>query len=75
MTVDLTGLGWRCPKCCAYHDPPECGHDQSKPCRYCTRPVGPLSTGGPDVCYRCEVVGVPPAIYMGWKPPRDFHND
>lgn len=66
-------LGWQCPNCQAFHAQPECDHDQSRPCRYCTLPVGALSTGGPDVCSRCEVVGVPPDIYMGLKPARNFH--
>ena len=68
-------LGWQCPKCQAFHAQPECGHDQSRPCRYCTLPVGALSTGGPDVCSRCEVAGVPPDIYMGLKPARNFHAE
>lgn len=62
-----------CPDCGAWHDGGRCGHDRKKQCRYCTRPVGDLSTGGPDVCSCCEVVGVPFDIFTGRKPPRDFH--
>ena len=43
-------------------------------CRYCTRPVLVLSTGGPDVCCLCEVHGVPPNVFMGMRKPWDFHT-
>lgn len=64
-----------CTKCGSYHPAPECNHDQARACRYCTRPVGWLSTGGPDVCAACEVHGVPPSIYMGRQKPYDFHAE
>lgn len=51
------------------------GFDPDRPCRYCTRPVRALSTGGPDVCSACEVHGVPPEIYAGRAPARDFHAE
>lgn len=62
-----------CPNCLAYHGGPPCGHDRQRPCRYCTNPVGALSTGGPDVCSRCEVYGVPPDVWTGRRAPWNFH--
>ena len=62
-----------CPDCVSWHEGGRCGHDQTAPCRFCTRPVGPLSTGGPNVCALCEVRGVPTEIIMGRRRPYDFH--
>ena len=64
---------YQCPAREAFHAPPACGHDRARPCRYCTRSVGALSTGGPDVCSLCEARGVPPAIWTGHAQPYDFH--
>jgi hypothetical protein len=67
-------FGPRCPKCgCHHRDHHLCTHDPTRPCRYCTRPVGWLSTGGPDVCVACEIHGVPPDVFMGHRAPYDFH--
>ncbi len=71
--MDLSGPA--CLDCGAWHDGDRCGHDRNQPCRYCTRPVGGLSSFGPDVCAKCEVVGVPPDIYMGLRAPYDFHDE
>ena len=65
-------FGPLCPNCGCHHHG-SCNHDPSRPCRYCTRPVGFLSTGGPDICITCEVYGVPPDVYMGRTAPYDFH--
>jgi hypothetical protein len=62
-----------CLNCGCHHHGPPCNHDRNKPCRFCTRPVGALSTGGPDVCITCEVYGVPPDVFMGRRAPYDFH--
>jgi len=53
----------RCPDCLAWHGvwPLEalvqgvpCGHDKESPCVLCGKPIGPLSTGGSEVCGWCE---------------------
>jgi hypothetical protein len=66
-------FGPKCPNCGCHHWGPPCSHDPTRQCRYCTREVGPLSTGGPDVCITCEVYGVPSDVYMGRTAPYDFH--
>ena len=64
-----------CPDCGSWHSGGRCGHDRTRPCCFCTRPVGALSTGGPRVCSACEVFGVPPEIFCGRVPARDFHME
>ena len=64
-----------CPDCLSHHKGGPCSHNKHRPCRYCTREVGALSTGGPDVCALCEVYGVPPDVFTGQHPPYDFHSE
>jgi hypothetical protein len=74
MSDDYYSLEYpRCSDCGCHHKGGPCGHDQTQPCKFCTNPVGLLSTGGPDVCSRCEAFGVPPDILMGHRKPYDFH--